>query len=81
MAEKIGKLVICDLCGCSEFIAHTKTTDHDGGYTKVDHYETLSEGWQYSHDLGVKLCPTCGAAWEATKTKFRSLYGVEVQDA
>ena len=76
MAEKKGKLVICDLCGYSEFVAHTKTTNHDGGYTQVDHYEALSEGWQYSSDLSAKLCPTCSAAWEECKSNYRKRYSV-----
>ena len=74
MAEKKGKLVICDLCGYSEFVAYTKTTQHDGGYTNIDNYEALSEGWQYSHDLSVKLCPTCGTAWEKCKESYLNRY-------
>lgn len=76
MAEKKGKLVICDLCGYSEFVAFTKTTQHDGGYTSIDHYEALSEGWQYSSDLAAKLCPTCSAAWEECKANYRSRYAI-----
>lgn len=74
MAEKVGKLVICDLCGYSEFVAYTKTDQYDGGFTNIDRYEPLSEGWQYSSDLGAKLCPSCSAAWEKCKADYLYRY-------
>ena len=78
MAEKKGKLVICDLCGYSEFVAHTSTSNHDGGFTQVEHYEALSDGWQYSNDLGVKLCPNCGAAWKKCKEDYLYRYKAQI---
>lgn len=58
MAEKKGKLLICDRCGQTVFLEYTKTTDHDGGWTTVDHYEAPPEGWEYYTDFG-RLCPSC----------------------
>lgn len=76
MAEQIGKLVICDMCGHSEFVAYTGTDKYDGGYTVVDRFADLSEGWQYSSELSAKLCPTCGAAWEKSKKDYLNKYRV-----
>lgn len=74
MAEKFGKLFICDICGATEFVEYIGTDRLDGGYTRIDNYEELSAGWQYSSDLSARLCPTCSAAWEQCKKDYLRNY-------
>lgn len=76
MAEKIGKLIICDLCGASEFLRHVRTNVHNGGFTHVDVYESPPDGWEYSTDLRAKLCPNCSAAWEKCKEDYLNRYKI-----
>jgi len=77
MSAKEGKLVTCDVCGKREFLALISTTEHDGGFTKARHYETLPEGWNEVHVAAARdLCPECSKRLaEAIKTtidKIRS---------
>jgi hypothetical protein len=61
MAEKIGKLIICDKCGDTAFLKCIGEGETDGGYTRWNKFETPPEGWGYAHDCEKtkKLCPKC----------------------
>ena len=70
MAEKLGKLKICDRCGEQIFLELTKTDTLDGGYTKVLNYECPPEGWQWHSETG-QLCPHCNAEFLELVRKFK----------
>ena len=60
MSAVEGKLVTCDVCGEHVFLALVSTSEHDGGFTRVKHYETLPEGWNEVHVVGaLDICPEC----------------------
>lgn len=56
-----GQVIACDFCHQGIFLQYTKTTEHDGGYTQVDHYEPEPEGWKSIcfDRQWYKLCPNC----------------------
>lgn len=77
MSTVEGKLVTCNVCGKRKFLALVSTTEHDGGFTKVRHYESLPEGWNEVRVAGTyDLCPECSKrlaeAISTTIDKIRS---------
>lgn len=69
MAEHLGKLIICDRCGKTQFLHHLKTETLDGGYTKVDKYDKRPDGWEYHSDTGL-LCDECEKLYQELLNKF-----------
>lgn len=71
MAEKIGKMKICDRCGRKIFLELIKTDELDGGFTHVPKYEDTPEGWVRSYDLGMTLCPDCNDNYQFLIKTFK----------
>lgn len=61
MAEKKGKLLICDRCGATVFLECTGEGERDGGYTRWNNFEDRPEGWEFVRDCTKfsMLCPEC----------------------
>lgn len=78
MAEINGKLVICDRCGATAFIACTGEGERDGGYTRWNNFEALPEGWDITRDCKktFRLCPSCNKLYRDMIDNFES-YTVE----
>ena len=53
-----GVMERCEWCGRRYFRPHKETTYRDGGFTKIDKYEPLPEGWGNRYGIGM-LCPNC----------------------
>ena len=51
----------CDNCGKETFLVKKDDLVLDGGYTRVDAYEEMPEGWKRELVLGkyVDLCTEC----------------------
>ena len=58
MSEQIGKRLTCDRCGETIFLKWEGMSEFDGGYSKIQHFEKVPEGWGSVIDLGL-LCPRC----------------------
>lgn len=66
MAEVNGKMVTCDRCGESIFLACTGEGERDGGFTRWTKFEPLPKGWEVHEvpgDKYLKTCPSCSALW------------------
>lgn len=71
MSEAKGKLVTCDRCGATVFLAKIGAVDRDGGFTRYDTFEDEPEGWQYASDISCKLCPECNKEYRELIRKFK----------
>lgn len=69
MAEHLGKLVECDRCGKTHFLNYTGTEAFDGGYTKVDLFEKMPDGWGWHSDIGT-LCDECETRYRKFIERF-----------
>ena len=56
-----GMMETCDWCGRRYFRPRKGTDYRDGGFTKIDKYEPLPEGWINRFETGL-LCPDCSRA-------------------
>ena len=76
MAKIKGMRLCCDRCGKIEFVKCTGTNDLDGGYTKLDVYESV-DGWDQQYVLGsyLDLCPDCSDLHKIICTR----HGVELK--
>ncbi len=74
MAEKNGRLYICDKCGETEFCECTGENERDGGYTRWNTFEPLSEGWSVTMDCEKihRLCPKCNKKYRELISAFES---------
>lgn len=73
MSEKIGKIVTCDRCGREIFLNYTGTSHLDGGFTKIEHFEKMPDGWRVRESYGkdyIMLCPDCNNEIELLHKKF-----------
>lgn len=59
-----GMMETCDWCGRRYFRPHKGTDYTDGGFTKIDKYEPLPEGWTNRLGMG-SLCPDCSKELDA----------------
>lgn len=69
--DQIGMLRFCDKCGTVHFLEYTGTDHLDGGFTRVDKFEKPPEGWKYSTELMMWLCPTCSTKWHKIIEQFK----------
>lgn len=60
MAQKVGKMIVCDRCGYSVFLECIGEGETDGGYTRWNKFEAAPKGWAYHLDTGT-LCPKCNS--------------------
>lgn len=67
-----GELLTCDRCGTSTFRKLVGSTELDGGFTHVNHFEDVPEGWTYASDLGktMNFCPSCSLVYKKTLENF-----------
>lgn len=70
MSEVVGKMIICDRCGDTTFVKYLDTKALDGGFTRFDKFEKVSDGWHFSTELGKMLCPECNSLWQSIKNQF-----------
>ena len=65
MGSKKGKLLTCDRCGATVFLALEGQNYYDGGYTVTDKFEKAPEGWKAWTVVDVyrTLCPECYSLW------------------
>ena len=74
MAEKKGKLLICDKCSATVFLECTGENERDGGYTRWNTFEEPPEGWNYVRDCETlnRLCPKCFKKYQEIIRKFEN---------
>lgn len=71
MSEEKGKLVTYNRCGTTYFRKFIATENLDGGYTPLEKYEDLPDGWLYENQFG-HLCPDCAGDFRSFVTSFMS---------
>lgn len=69
MAEHLGKMIECDRCGKTHFLYYTGTESYDGGYTKVNLFDKMPDGWKKHSDTGL-LCDECATAYQELLDEF-----------
>lgn len=68
MSEWKGMITICDRCGAENRRSYTGRTEMDGGFTRINNFEALAEGWEM-HD-GKMFCPDCEREYQQTLKAF-----------
>lgn len=71
MAEINGRLIICDRCGKTAFLACTGEGERDGGFTRWNKFEPAPEGWDYHSETG-RLCPDCNKEYNILLENFKN---------
>lgn len=66
---QIYKVTKCKRCGETVFRRYLSTKELDGGYTKIEEFEKMPDGWENSYELGM-LCPVCHEEFESMKKDF-----------
>lgn len=69
MAEHLGKMIVCDRCGKTHFLHYTGTESYDGGYTKVNLFDKVPDGWRQHYDIGL-LCSECEQTYQDMLDEF-----------
>lgn len=69
---KIYKVAKCQRCSYTAFMEHMGTQGLDGGFTKIEKFGELPEGWQKRIGIGM-LCPKCNSLFERMKKDFMQL--------
>ena len=69
--EKKCKLLTCDRCGNNIILKLTEEITKNGSSILWESYERAPEGWYWSPDLGMHLCPDCSAKYEQLMLKFK----------
>lgn len=77
MAKINGQITICDRCGTQVFRKAIGEGEADGGYTRWNDFEPLSDGWGLvaipsrkgavsgnAHNSYLHVCPECHELWE-----------------
>lgn len=72
MSEQIGKLLSCDRCGETIFLKWEGMSEFDGGYSKIQHFEKVPEGWTKNRDVG-DLCPDCSELYQTMMHAFKEM--------
>ena len=74
MAEKNGRLYICDRCGETTFCECTGEGETDGGYTRWNTFKPLPDDWGYSSDCKKirRLCPRCNKIYRDMIKSFET---------
>lgn len=88
MSTNIGKQLVCDRCGATTFLPYIGTEEFDGGYTRVNDFQTPEEPWALYEDFSdtasgqghVDLCPTCRELYIKVKNDFISRKRVDILD-
>lgn len=76
MSCETGKRITCDRCDTEVFLKHTGEEEYDGGYTIVQTYEPLPEGWdnffirRKGKNKLVYLCTECATLYESLMDSF-----------
>lgn len=65
----IYKATVCQRCGECLFSEYIDTKEFDGGYTRVNEFESVPDGWQ-RHDTTGYLCPSCEALYQSQLKSF-----------
>lgn len=76
MSEQIGKRLTCDRCGETIFLKWEGMSEFDGGYSKIQHFEKVPEGWGSVMGLG-QLCPKCYGEYIKLIEDFKEAANVE----
>lgn len=82
MSEHCGKKIRCDRCGEEIFLKYTGEKEFDGGWTKVQYFESLPNNWRYipvaksnGKTVNVHLCPECVALYNSLFSNFFGIGG------
>lgn len=67
--DSIYKATACQRCGECLFSEYNGTKEFDGGYTRVNEFEPVPDGWQ-RHDTTGYLCPSCEALYQSRLQAF-----------
>lgn len=70
MSEFLGKTIVCDRCGKTHFLRYKKTDSFNGGYTNIDQFESMPEGWEQHYAIPGLLCEECEKEYADILKKF-----------
>ena len=70
MADIKGCKTICDCCGKETFRLYTGEEVLDGGYTRINNFEPLPNGWRSRSEIGM-LCPDCNREFDILLEDFK----------
>lgn len=81
MSKTVGKLLKCDRCGASVFLAEIGISDMDGlGISiPVPVYDEPKEKWGYYEEIG-DLCPNCYKEFEKAFEDFVKKLDEDVEE-
>ena len=68
MAVYLGKQIVCDRCGKTDFLKFLERVSTDGGHGHYDEYEK-NEDWLHITQIG-DLCPNCATEFKRFVTGF-----------
>ena len=71
---QIYKVTKCKRCGETVFLRYLSKKELDGGFTKIEEFEKIPDGWENSFELGM-LCPVCHEKFESMKKDFMESTG------
>lgn len=79
MAQKNGRLYICDRCGETTFCECNGEGERDGGYTRWNTFEEPPEGWGTTRDCEkvFNICPSCNEIYRNMIKTFERYVKVE----
>lgn len=70
MSEWKGMIVTCDRCGKETRREWLSEKEMDGGFTRIQNFEPIAEGWEYEPVIEGHLCPFCHDAFEQILDEF-----------
>ena len=75
MSKREGLLITCDRCGNFEFLPLRDQSELDGGFTRINHFESPKEAWGDENfgteDKSYKdLCPKCFKEFNTIRERF-----------
>lgn len=67
-----AEVVKCDNCGNTIIRKKTGDEENDGGYTRVNIYEDIPNGWMHERIYGKlsDLCPSCAEVFKSIMSKY-----------
>lgn len=70
--EKIYLVTKCERCGETAFRKYLSTKELDGGFTEIEEFEKLPDGWKSYYEAGM-LCPECRRKFDELIKNFMEL--------
>ena len=75
MSKQEGLLITCDRCGNFEFLPLLDCSELDGGFTRINNFESPKEEWG-NENFGIDgksyqdLCPKCFMEFDMIRKQF-----------